>query len=453
MPTFHEAVISKYLDDEEVQQESWMRVPKRTHLPPLLSLSESGIDEAGDEQELQKICARVTDLDLSKNEFKDFYEVTQILKNTPCLNQLNLNGNKFETELTGLEDLSLNKLSCFVLNGTLMPWDSVHHLLKICPNLQELYISNNNYDRVEISSNVYPSVKRIYFNDNPVKKWDDVLELGSIFPNLEHLVMVGSSLQNICQEEINFGEKFPRLLSLSLNSTDIDNWESVDAVNNFPLLTELKLHHCPLGQPYEESVMRNLTIARLPKIEKINGGRAISYEERIDAERAFIRHYKKETPCPSQARLDELISVHGDLEPLPDIKIKKQKEVTINIRYEEQEVIEKTVSVYLKISDLLKSLENEFGLLTDEMEVVYIEHLHYGKFFQRIFLTELDEDTLINKPVNYRGVDFGRAGRCHVVSKQLYQLIIKNGDEFYIKRKPYKKEYLKKGSGEPSMLS
>ncbi|CAL4125215.1 unnamed protein product, partial [Meganyctiphanes norvegica] len=418
MPTFHEAVISKYLDDDEEEHESWMRVPKRTHLPPLLSLSGIGIQEAGDEQELQKICARVTDLDLSKNEFKDFNEVTKILRHTPCLNLLNLNHNIFEGELSGLEDLYLTKLSCLVLNGTMISWESVHQLLKVFPNLQELYLSNNNYEKVEASSNVYPSVKKVYFNDNPVNKWNDVEELGSIFPNLEHLILVGSSLQSIQQKGNNCGDKFPQLISLSLNSTDINNWESVDAVNNFPKLTELRLHHSQLGESYEESVMRSLTIARLPKIEKLNGGGVITFDERIDAERAFIRHYKKETPCPSQARLDELIGIHGDLVPLPNIKIKKQKEVTINIRYEEQPVIERTVSVYLKIVDLLKSLENEFGLSVEEMDVAIVDDGCTDNFSSWRHLILFD--------------------------KKLFQMYITSGDLIFIKRRPFKRNYLKK---------
>lgn len=46
-----------------------------------------------------------------------------------------------------------------------------------------------------------------------------------------------------------------------------------------------------LPQPYKDEERRQLTIARLWRVERLNGGALITPEERENAERAFIRHY------------------------------------------------------------------------------------------------------------------------------------------------------------------
>lgn len=55
-------------------------------------------------------------------------------------------------------------------------------------------------------------------------------------------------------------------------------------------------------QEYTEHERRQLLIARLPNIQTLNGGGVISYEEREDAERAFIRYYmdKPESDRPER---------------------------------------------------------------------------------------------------------------------------------------------------------
>lgn len=55
-------------------------------------------------------------------------------------------------------------------------------------------------------------------------------------------------------------------------------------------------------QEYTEHERRQLLIARLPNIHTLNGGGAITHEEREDAERAFIRYYmdKPESDRPER---------------------------------------------------------------------------------------------------------------------------------------------------------
>lgn len=69
--------------------------------------------------------------------------------------------------------------------------------------------------------------------------------LGQMFPSLEVLILAECPLSKLTEEE-HFKEYFQNLKYLSLNNTKISSWDSVDRVNWFPNLAELRLQQCPL---------------------------------------------------------------------------------------------------------------------------------------------------------------------------------------------------------------
>lgn len=69
--------------------------------------------------------------------------------------------------------------------------------------------------------------------------------LGLMFPYLEVLVLAECPLTEL-KKGGQYHEYFPNLRYLSLNSTKISSWDSVDLVNLFPRLSELRLQQCPL---------------------------------------------------------------------------------------------------------------------------------------------------------------------------------------------------------------
>lgn len=75
--------------------------------------------------------------------------------------------------------------------------------------------------------------------------------LGIMFPSLEVLILAECPLSKLT-EEGQFKENFPNLKYLSLNNTKISSWDSVDRVNWFPNLAELRLQQCPL---YEVDIL------------------------------------------------------------------------------------------------------------------------------------------------------------------------------------------------------
>lgn len=414
MPSLPEAVDLKYGDDypTDVTEVACVALSLkrkgRNRLPSVMILAECDIEEAGEEEEVQKTCEGVRELDLSKNKFKEWPEIVKILRHLPCLCFLNLSYNVFVNGVTGLDGIHLAKLTRLVLNGTELPWRDVHKLLEHTPRLEELHLCMNNYKNVDRAGKQYPSINRIHFNSNPVTIWSEVETLGDLFPNLEVLILAECPLLSLTPDSKRYMEKFPNLKYLSLNSTQISSWDSVDMCNCFPKLSELRLQSCRLFDDHRDSERRTLTIARVWKIKRLNGGAMITDEEREMAERAFIRHYKQQAERPK--RYFELVAAHGDLEPLVEVSLKPEKYVKITIRYGEK-VLEKTLSVYLRVVDLKKLLEPELGLPASKMRLFYID----------------------------KGVDFGEPYAPEEIKlnikKQLYAMNVHSGDEFYIESK------------------
>lgn len=50
----------------------------RLNLPSVLVLESCGISHAGDEEEVATFCAHVVELDLSRNQFRDWGEVSAV---------------------------------------------------------------------------------------------------------------------------------------------------------------------------------------------------------------------------------------------------------------------------------------------------------------------------------------------------------------------------------------
>ena len=86
MPSLPEAVEHKYGDecpDVEITEVACVALtlkrPERKRLPSVLILSECDIEEAGNEEEVEKTCEGVRELDLSKNKIKKWKEVSDLI--------------------------------------------------------------------------------------------------------------------------------------------------------------------------------------------------------------------------------------------------------------------------------------------------------------------------------------------------------------------------------------
>ena len=74
---------------------------------------------------------------------------------------------------------------------------------------------------------------------------------------------------------------------MNLNDTLLDTWEAIDALKCFPGLTDVSLVGIPLLHEYLDQEKRQLLVARLPNIKKLNKT-GVTEEEGEDAERLLF---------------------------------------------------------------------------------------------------------------------------------------------------------------------
>ncbi|VDN15540.1 unnamed protein product [Dibothriocephalus latus] len=126
--------------------------------------------------------------------------------------------------------------------------------------LHTLHVALNDFDRCcceeeqeqedSTSSNgststTFPQLTHLFFSDNRLANWSAVCCLGRHFPALQYLVLLGNPLTSVTKPDPNDPRTvkcFENVSSLNLTETDIDSWDSVDALNHcMPALLSLKL--------------------------------------------------------------------------------------------------------------------------------------------------------------------------------------------------------------------
>lgn len=460
MPTLVEALEGKYgpEDAEGLDEAIAIYVPRkgpRNIVPSLLVLNDCDIDSAGDENDVQKKCHVVEELDLAQNNLTHWADVLTILRLMPQVKFANLSFNNLSEELT--DELCANEsltpfplLRNLVLISTQISWSTIKKLLKLLPNLEELHLSLNNFTSVEVGDtpdDVHPNIKRIHFTGNPICRWSEISNLGRAFPALESLVLADCPLISLdpavlmekckseeseesedscsscgsppthqygrCESECeSAGPKpysahdvFRQLRSLNLTGTHIASWDEIDRVACFPALHCLRINACPLFEEYTEHERRQLLIARLPNIQTLNGGGVISPEEREDAERAFIRYYMEKPESDRPERYGNLLGVHGRLDPLVNIDLSPEKRVKVKIVWGDKSEI-KSINVYQTISELKKTLEPVCGIAASKMRLYYADQAYMD---------------------HYNHLEFMK-----YPNKQLYSYNITSGDEIHV---------------------
>nr|CAG4643185.1 EOG090X05JJ [Ilyocryptus agilis] len=203
---------------------------------------------------------------------------------------------------------------------------------------------------------------------------------------------------------------FPFLRSFSLNNSLIDCWEDVNHLRSFPSLVELRMQSCPLfrliyfcdTKKLTEHERRQLTIARLPNLRRLNGGSDITAKEREESERNFIRRFNDCEVKPE--RYEELVNIHGHVAPFAEVSLTPPKFANVWVRYGEQRWNEKRLSLQLTMKEVKERFSFVIGMPSSKLRL-----WHY------------DESMM---PMEMR-----------FPSKKMYSYNIKDGDEFMIDEK------------------
>lgn len=119
-----------------------------------------------------------------------------------------------------------------------------------CFSLVEVHLSLNGLTTVDVSDkNTYPSVTKLYLNDNNIADWGNVNKIGKLFPNLDQLIMVKNPLSVVSETDIQEAVgSFSELRSLNISNTEFHSWTDIERLRKLENLSDLRLQGCRLWQ-------------------------------------------------------------------------------------------------------------------------------------------------------------------------------------------------------------
>ncbi|KAI0306717.1 hypothetical protein B0F90DRAFT_1623181 [Multifurca ochricompacta] len=288
-----------------------------------ISLDKENVSGADPPGEIRKKCPNVKGLDLSYSLISSWDVIALIAIELPSLERLGLNNNR----LRPLSNMKLRTnaflhLTELQLNGTLMAWQAIVDIVALVPNLKHLEAG---YNRLQSLTLHYPGPMKlaptiINLDCNQLSDWAETCQALLPFQKLDRLILSSNSFKSI---------PFPTeshdplgLTHLSLSSTGISEWSSIDSLNLWcPQLESLSLNRTPLLTDSQMSrVWQQIVIARLPRLRTLDGT-SISQRQRIDAELFYLSRIARESYSSDAARgadhprWVELCEAHGT----PDI--------------------------------------------------------------------------------------------------------------------------------------
>ncbi|XP_054161334.1 tubulin-specific chaperone cofactor E-like protein [Oppia nitens] len=352
-------------------------------LPPALSLNKCRVKSAGPEKKIRELCSTVEELDLASNNLIDMREVFKIARSMPNLRFINLSENNLtKCNIESLGKHRFENIRSLVLNNTRIPWYALRILLDSMPSVDDLHLSLNDYSSVDLNpGHKYLNIKYLYLSGNPqLSNWEDLKKLMRTFPCLEGLTMADCNISTIPEEAIKY---LPNLQSLNITNWPIKSWQCIERLNHLPKLRQLRCQglHLLNGIEGPESRRHHL-IARLPNIHRLNGS-DITEDERVFAEKAFLRWYVMNEHWEKPQKFFTLLSIHGRVDPIAELDFSPPKHAEVQVVYNEDEITnednEKTHKKQLKIDlnksvgDFKSELGSMFGVSPTQMRVFYVD--------------------------------------------------------------------------------
>ncbi|KAJ8625342.1 hypothetical protein MRB53_033872 [Persea americana] len=307
---------------------------KLSHFEELLSASLPylGVRLTGHPHQINSIVPNLKELDLTGNLLSEWQYVGAICEALPALEVLNLTNNFMAQDITGLP--LLKNIRILVLNNCGITWKQVEILKQSLPSVEELHLMANKLKIImpepSACSNGFDLLRLLNLEDNCIEMWDEVLKLYQL-KSLEQLHLNKNKLKwifypnlhpinDLLTENDVQGKgirPFENLQCLLLGGNLIEDLESVDSLNFFPRLMDVRLSENPVADPGRGGLPRFVLIARLAKVQILNGSE-VSPRERKDSEIRYVRLVmtKMQSHNPEEIkrlhpRFSELKELHG----------------------------------------------------------------------------------------------------------------------------------------------
>ncbi|KAK9054270.1 hypothetical protein SSX86_025348 [Deinandra increscens subsp. villosa] len=286
---------------------------------PGASLSYLGVSSAGDRFEISKTLPCLKELDLTGNLLSEWQDIDTICSGLPALTALNLTSNKMSSDVVGISHL--RNLRLLVLNNVSISWSQVEVLKDSLQVIEELHLMGNKIREITPASSQFVqgfySLRVLNLEDNYIADWGEILKLSQL-KCLEQLHLNKNNLEHIWYPTTDEAQHkpFQNLRCLLIGGNKIEDLASIDALNSYPALVDIRCSENPATDPNRGGIGRFALIARLANVKILNGSE-ITPRERKESEIRYVRlvmskpHQNLEEIKRLHPRFTELKSFHG----------------------------------------------------------------------------------------------------------------------------------------------
>ncbi|CAJ0575004.1 unnamed protein product, partial [Mesorhabditis spiculigera] len=371
-----ERIHERYFDENEFVSEFILDASPRKKLLPrgleMIVLNHMQIRDVGDTERLDEYMRSVRDLDLAWNDINEWEELSKLFSRLPVLSNLNLSFNPLN-KMVDVTPPKMERLSTLILNGTNLPVSSIQAIVSACPSLRELHLSHNEFNIDDPSTSEQPvseTVTTIHLNHCGLRDWEHVMRLLSLFPNKRTVYLSENPITRIHTGSSHLDPATHcTLTAITLSKTEIDDWESIDHLEHFPSLQEVRLTCTPVLEKFSDEERVHMITARLEKLKVLNGS-IITDEQRETSERFFIRYFQDRDDKPPHYQ--RLLEKHGNIEKLVKVDLTPQLKVRLKLVCEETNFkCDVTAPVNRSIAEFFRFLETQTGIQAGRMRVFH----------------------------------------------------------------------------------
>ncbi|ODN00842.1 Tubulin-specific chaperone E [Orchesella cincta] len=264
-----------------------------------LNLSSKGIiDSPEDVQEILTLCPDVQVLELAENLIRSWSFIGSLCAGFSKLSRVDFSKNPL-TEITDKE-LQHNKgafknVDHVILGSIGYDWRSFLRLSVLWPSVSNLQVPFNLISSVVPPTVTLLNVTSLDLEGNKIVCWNEVLKF-TVLQKLEYINLCGNKLKVIRfpaetdQVDTRNSSFFPNLKKLNLTENSIDDWISVSELNKLKQLEELRLDLNPFMNKDTRASNRQMIIARIGKLKKLEGV-DIQRQERRDSELDYVKRF------------------------------------------------------------------------------------------------------------------------------------------------------------------
>lgn len=205
-----------------------------------ITICHSTINQAGNLPALDSLRS----LCLQSSCIANWKVVNEIVKQIPSLRTLDLSYNRLiMPEVEDEEELKFDNLESLIVNSCgLSNWNDVLVLAKMCPNLQEFSVKQNEIKSLCDSASALDKIETLIIGENSISDFTEVLKLGNL-TTLRELLVNNNQLTCVTLPNCDFTERldiFQGLETLNLRHNPISDEPAMfNELDKLPALTRL----------------------------------------------------------------------------------------------------------------------------------------------------------------------------------------------------------------------